>query len=364
MTLWFILALMTVAAVFAVLWPLGRAPGAPREGSETAIYKDQLGEIERDLAAGLIGAGEAEAARTEVSRRLLAAADASPVAAAAPQRGLRRAVAVAALIGLPFVSGALYLKLGTPGLPAFPLAERAQAPAATESLDRLVMQVEARLEKNPNDGRGWEVLAPVLMRLGRYPDAIKALRNSIATNGPTATRHADLGEAILMGANGVVTAEAKAEFEHALALDADEIKARYFLGLAAEQDGRTREAAGIWRAMLAKAPDDAPWRPLLQRALARVEGVAAPSEEQIAAAGASDAERGEKVRGMVERLATRLRQDGSDVDGWLRLVRAYMVMGDRDKALASVKDARAALTQDAGRLRQLNEGLKGLGIDG
>ena len=166
-----------------------------------------------------------------------------------------------ALVGLPIVSLALYLPLGSPRLGDFPLAQRTRAPDATQSLDNLVAQVEAHLEKNPTDGRGWNVLAPVLARLGRYDDAVRAYRNSITYNGDSAERRADLGEALAGAAGGVVTAEAKAEFERAVALNADEVKASYFLGLAAEQDGRTAEAASIWRAMLAKAPPDAPWRP-------------------------------------------------------------------------------------------------------
>ncbi len=169
---------------------------------------------------------------------------------------------------------AFYLPLGSPRLGDFPLAERGRSPGANQSLDTLVAQVEAHLEKNPTDGRGWNVLAPVLMRLGRYDDAVRAFRNSITYNGDSADRRADLGEALTGAAGGVVTAEAKAEFEHAVALDADEVKARYFLGLAAEQDGRRDEAASIWRAMLEKAPPDAPWRPLVQAALVRVGGSA------------------------------------------------------------------------------------------
>jgi cytochrome c-type biogenesis protein CcmH len=78
----------------------------------------------------------------------------------------------------------------------------------------------------------------------------------------------------------------------------------------------------------------------------------------------SDSDRGAMIRGMVERLATRLKQNGDDVEGWLRLVRAYMVMGDRDKAQGALSDARQAVANDAERLRQLNEGLKKLGLDG
>ena len=150
-------------------------------------------------------------------------------------------------------------------------------------------------------------------------------------------------------------------------MNADEVKASYFLGVAAEQDGRTAEAASIWRAMLAKAPVDAPWRPLVQAALARVGGstVPAPSDDTLAAAkDMNETDRGAMIRGMVERLASRLKQNGDDVEGWLRLVRAYMVMGDRDKAKSALTDARQAVANDAERLRQLNDGLKNLGLDG
>jgi cytochrome c-type biogenesis protein CcmH len=238
-----------------------------------------------------------------------------------------------------------------------------------QSLENLVAQVERHLEKNPTDGRGWNVLAPVLERLGRYDDAVRAYRNVLAYNGESAERRSDLGEALSAAAGGVVTAEAKAEFERAHALNADEPKANYFLGLAAEQDGRKDDAAAIWRALLAKAPADAPWRALLQSSLARVGGggstIPALSDETIASAkDMSEGDRGAMVRGMVERLANRLKQNGDDVDGWLRLVRAYLVMGERDKAKDALTDARQAVANDAERLRLLNEGLKNLGLDG
>jgi cytochrome c-type biogenesis protein CcmH len=366
MTLWFVFALMTALAVFAVLWPLGRGQRPQREGNEATVYKDQLAEIGRDVSAGLIAAPEAEAARVEISRRLLTAVDAERVAPPQANTTLRRAVAVVAFVGLPLIAVAFYLPLGSPRLPDFPLAERAQAPAASQPLDNLVAQVEAHLEKNPTDGRGWAVLAPVLAKLGRFDDAVRAFRNAIAYGGDNAARRADLGEVLMAAAGGVVTSEAKAEFERGIALDADDVKANYFLGVAAEQDGRKPEAVSIWRAMLAKAPPDAPWRAFVQAALARV-GVAAPalSDDTIAAAkDMNEADRSAMIRGMVDRLATRLKQNGDDVEGWLRLVRAYMVMGDRDKAKGASADARNAVAADAERLRALNEGLKNLGLDG
>jgi cytochrome c-type biogenesis protein CcmH len=366
MSLWFVFALMTAAAIFAVLLPLGRGNEKPADGNEATVYRDQLAEIDRDLASGQIGAGEAEAARVEISRRLLAVADQS-AAPARPNRGLRRGAAVLALAGLPIVALAVYLPLGSPRLPDFPLAERARNADPAQPLENLIAQVEAHLEKNPTDGRGWNVLAPVLFRIGHYDDAVRAFRNSIAYNGEDASRRSDLGEAIAAAAGGVVTTEARSEFERAHALDADEPKTNYFLGLAAEQDGKKDEATTIWRGMLEKAPPDAPYRPLVQAALVRVGAPAAPalSEQAMAAAKEmSPTDRNAMIRGMVERLATKLKQNGDDVDGWLRLVRAYLVMGDRDKALAAQTDARQAVAGDAGRLKQLNEGLKTLGLDG
>jgi len=272
-----------------------------------------------------------------------------------------------ALVGLPVAAIAFYLSVGSPRLGDFPLAGRTRTADINQPLDNLVAQVEAHLEKNPADGRGWSVLAPVLLKLGRYDEAIRALRNSIAYNGDSAERRSDLGEALTASAGGVVTAEAKAEFERALAQDPEEPKAGYFLGLAAEQDGRGTDAAAIWRAMLAKAPADAPWRPLVQAALARVGGPPVPAlsnDTMAAAKDMNETDRSAMIRGMVDRLAARLKENGDDVEGWLRLVRAYMVMGERDKAVSAQSDARQAVANDAERLRQLNEGLKNLGLGG
>ena len=365
MSLWFVLALMTAAAVFAVLWPLGRSPRV-RSGNEAAIYKDQLAEIERDQSAGLVAGADAEAARIEISRRLLAAVSSEHGTPTVSRLNLRRTVAAFALLGVPLMSTAVYLRHGSPMLADVPLAARASVPAASASLETLVAQVEAHLEKNPQDGRGWEVLAPVLLKLGRTDDAVRAYRNALSYSGDTAARRADLGEAIAAAAGGVVTAEAKAQFEEALARDAGEVKARYFLALAAQQDGRPEQAAAIWRDMLTSAPQNAPWRPLVERALAQFGGAAPELSGEIVAASNDmpAAQRAEMIGGMVDRLAARLKQNGDDVDGWLRLVRAYMVLGQPDKAKQAIADARQATGGSAERLRALNDALKDLGLEG
>src|SRR5215470_3875113 len=369
MTLWFALALMTVAAILAVLWPLARRSRNLRSGSDVAVYRDQLDEIERDRAAGLIEEREAAGAQVEVSRRLIAAVDAQAATATAPSSTStaatwrRRGVAVVALVVLPFGAAGFYLALGSPLLPDQPLAQRLAAASNTQSL---IARVESHLERNPDDGRGWEVIAPIYLRLGRFDDAVKARRNALRINGETAERQAALGGALVFAANGVVTAEAKAAFEKSVALDGNGVEARYFLGLAAEQDGNRAQAAAIWRALIASAPPDAPGIDFVREALARVEGPpAGPTEEQAAASSdMTPDQRNAMIRGMVARLAERLNRDGSDVEGWLRLVRSYMVLGEPDKARAAVGEARRALAADPGKLQRLDELVKGLGLEG
>src|SRR5260370_709824 len=174
MTLWFILGIMTAAALGAVIWPFARVRTLASAGSDLAVYRDQLEEIERDRADGRIGHDEFEAAR-------------------------------------------------------------------------------------------------VYLRLERYDEAVKARRNALNLLGATAQREVDLGEALAMAAGGVVTADAKAAFERAAALDADNPKAMFYLGLAAQQDGSAEEAAQIWRNLIAKAPANAPWLPVVREQLGRVE---------------------------------------------------------------------------------------------
>jgi cytochrome c-type biogenesis protein CcmH len=378
MILFFILASMTAAATFVVLWSLGRGQRAVG-GSDLLVYKDQLQEIGRDRAAGLIGEAEAEAARLEVSRRLLTAADQETPAvfdAAAPRNlRRRRTAALAALIILPLGPPSLYIALGSPGLSGEPALARVTSPQGNESVAALVGQVEAHLARNPNDGSGWEVLAPVYIRLGRFDDAVAARRKSLALNGATATRESDLGEALAGAANGVVTAEAKDLFERAVARDPHEAKARYFLGLAAEQDGKADAAAAIWRALLTDAPPGAQWVEFVRGALARVGGplgatvvpgaAAGPTADDAAsAAKMTDEQRRDMIRGMVGRLAERLQNDGADVEGWLRLVRSYVVLGDRDRAKGVAADARRALAGRPDEVKRIDDLLKGLGLEG
>jgi cytochrome c-type biogenesis protein CcmH len=394
MMLWLILALMTAAALGAVVWPLVRARGMTAAGSDLVVYRDQLEEIERDRTDARIGAVEAEAARVEVSRRLLAAANAENARPAETGSGGRRRIAAvaAAVVMIPMLAVALYGVLGSPDLPGQPLAARTKGGEQNlegDTIAQLIARVEAHLEENPNDGRGWEIVAPVYMKLERYEEAANARRRAISLLGATAIREVDLGEALTAAANGVISEEAQAAFDRAIALDAENFKAQFYLGLAAEQDGNTAEAARLWRALIAKAPSDAPWLTVVRQALARVEKPGAevpaaeppaakapsaaapaaaapgPRPDDIAKAGQmTDQQRAQMIGGMVERLATRLHENGSDLDGWLRLLNAYKVLGEHAKAKAAIAEARAALANEPDKLHRLDIAIKDLDIGG
>jgi cytochrome c-type biogenesis protein CcmH len=348
---------MTAAAIFAVLWPLARRKPL-RPGSDVAVYRDQLDEIQRDRSTGLIGDAEAEAARVEVSRRLIAAADAAESEKPAPETSSllrRRVTAIAGLVLLPVGAIALYLTLGSPDLPGEPLAARVQTPSEAGNIQNMVAKVEDHLARNPKDGRAWEVLAPVYMRVGRFDDAVRAWSNVIALNGSNAEREANFGEAMVGAANGVVTGDAKAAFDRALALDKQNVMARFYMGMAADQDGRRADAEKIWGELLASAPPGAPWIEVVRHALARN----APAGEAALSPGAGAAAApaaDHDVNAMVERLADRLKKDGSDVPGWLQLVRSYRVLGQNDKMQAAIADARRARASDPDKLRQFTEG--------
>src|SRR5450755_3983633 len=366
MILWPILTLMTLGAVIAVWWPLARRQSSVRSGSDIAVYRDQLDEIDRDQAASRIGNVEAEAARVEVSRRLIAAAETakakSVAAAPGPAGRYRWATLAAAIVLLPLGAGAVYLSLGSPGLVPVSMNAATDGQPLPGGIENTVAEVETYLESNPRNGRGWELLAPVYLRLGRFDDAVRARRNALEIFGPDAAHLGDLGEAFVMASNGVVTAEAKDLFARANAADPEDVMAQYYLGLSAKQDGRRDEAAQRWTALISSAREGAEWLPLVRNALARIDEkrpavvAAAPS----AAAVAPPEHNGDAIEAMVERLATHLKKDGSDVPGWIQLVRSYRVLGKADKAKIAIADAHAALAGNQEALQRLDQGLGAL----
>jgi cytochrome c-type biogenesis protein CcmH len=360
-------ALMTAAAVMAVLWPLGRRSRltAPAKSGEAAVYRHQLDEIDREREHGVIGAAEAAAARTEVARRLLAASEPVATAQSGGDVARRRAAALVGLVGVPVLALGIYGGLGRPDLPDRPLAAREQSEPAV-ALSQLVARVEAELASRPQDGRGWQVIAPVYLRSGRSAEAADAYSRAIRLLGPSAELEAGLGEAFVQAADGRVNAEAEQAFQRALQLDPGLPQAHLQLARAREQRGDLEGAAGVYRGLIEAAEKDATWLPAARRSLARLalgsDGTVPPVDPG-ALAGQTPEQRVVTIRSMVEGLESRLRASPDDLAGHLRLIRAWMMMGESAKA----EDAAAAARQTfAGRdeaVRRIDDLMLGLDLD-
>lgn len=399
MLFWIISAVLTVVVAVLLLLPLMRASArATRyDEGEAAVYRDQLQELERDKAAGLISADDADYARAEIGRRLLAIAGREKGAedaeigtvdvdqATSPRRRRYTVSQAFILLCLPVIGLAGYLEIGSPGTPDAPLAARIENPG--DDVDLLVAKVERHLATNPEDGNGWNVLAPVYFRVGRYDDAELAYRNAIRILGPDAERMNGLGETVVMRNDGIVTDDAQMAFQAALKLQPNNPRADFYLALALEQSGRRAEALAAFQEIAKASPPTAPWMPLINQHIATnsagvplanapagaTAGNAAsanpaapgnPSAEDIAnAQSMSEADRGEMIRGMVANLDARLKEDPNNFEGWMRLVRSYAMLKDTDRAEAALKDGLKAFPADGTQGRQLIAMAKELGLD-
>ena len=359
---WFVLAGMAALAALAAVWPLLRAPtgvGNDPAASETAFYKAQLEEIRRDLERGLLPQGEAESARAEAARRLIAAAESGPSAPARRPASRRSRLVAAAVIAisLPAIALPLYARLGRPAMPDEPLASRRIGPNGPGEIEAAVAAVEARLAARPDDGKGWAVIAPVYMRLERFSDAAHAYAEALRLLGEDPARRAAYGEALVAEAGGVVTEEARKAFDRALADKPGQPEARFYVALAAEQDGRKADAIRDYESLIADSPPTAQWRQMVNARLAALKGEPAPAAD----AAIPEAER-PMIEGMVNRLAARLASNGGTIDEWSRLIRAYTVMHEADKAKAALADARKALAPDASAVGSLTKLARELGL--
>lgn len=355
MMFWIILAALTLPLIAWVSWPLLR-PGTGNTGRaeyDAAVYYDQLQELERDRARGLIDDTQAEAARGEIERRLLAAGR----AASSPrnprhQRHLMHAALLAILI--PLASVPLYLNLGNPGLPNQPFAQR-EAPPETSggvvaAAQARLQQAEARTSATPDDAQVWFDLGRLRLVAGDADGAEIALARARALD-PARTEIASAhGESLARIADGLVTPAAREAFETVLRGDAADPRARYFLALADYQAGYEQDALEAWSALAGDAPADAPWlatvrarvtdtaRELghnpadwLPRAATTTTGSGGrgPTDADIAAAqNLSDDERQTMIRGMVDSLAARLEDEPDDLAGWRMLARSWEMLGD------------------------------------
>jgi cytochrome c-type biogenesis protein CcmH len=346
---------LTSLALAILLVPLllRRHADASRETYNLAVYRDQLAEVERDLGRGLLNPEQAEMARAEIGRRILALPPAQSSATSASSAPF--AVATIAVLLLPFAAWLVYAQLGSPALPDQPFAERAAAAKAVASgvqhldLGKAIAKIRAHLQDHPEDLTGWLLLARTEVSLGQYAEAVEAYRHAADLSGHRAGIMGDWGEAQVLAANGAVTPQAREAFEAALADKESAPRSRYYLALAQSQQGDTRAALQGWVDLAADSPADAEWQPLLRQRIAEAAaqiGVdpaslktssGMPSQAAVAAAaqataGASPEERRAMILAMVGNLAAKLEQQPDDVEGWARLGRSYMVLKEPQKA--------------------------------
>ncbi len=384
MLIWLILAGITAIVLLVVLRPLAaRTVVHAPEAFDAAVYRDQLNEIESDRARGLIGEGEAEAARIEIARRLLAADSKERQShPSVTSDGKARAALMGVAIVVPLLALGLYLVYGSPRLPDQPLAARLQDPASEQNLAALVARVEARLRDHPEEGEGWEVIAPVYLSWRRYNDAADAYSQAIRLLGESPKRLSGQGQALVLANDGVVTERARQVLDRALELDRTLVEPRILLAIAKEQDGRFAEAIVDWRALLAAADTNAPWRAMVETRIAEAQAQldGKPGQAQIAEPGTGEEERGPSaadvaaaetlapaerqamVERMVQGLAARLDQDGSDLPGWLKLMRAYSVLDRKEDARKALQRARSQFSGNTQALEQLDRLAAELGL--
>lgn len=376
MFFWAAAILLTACAVLSVLLPLMRKPrqAGAAGANDLEVYRDQLAELDRDAARGLIGQAESDEARAEIGRRILKIAerDAQPDAKTGAGIGMR-AVASFAVLAIPLVSWGLYGLVGSPDLPSQPLAARLAVDPAEAPIETLVARAEAHLQAVPDDGKGWDVLAPIYFRLGRFADAADAYQRSIKLLGATANRESGLGESIAAAADGLITAEASDAFQRALQLEPRHNKATFYLASAKAQQGKIAEAAEEWRTMRQGLPGDSPWVEVVDQAIAEAErrltGVKAaeapkgPSQADVeAAAGMSTQDREAMIGSMVAQLDARLKENPKDAQGWQRLVRSYVVLGKPDAARDALARGLAALGEGTPEASDLTALATSLGV--
>ncbi|MCF6304041.1 MAG: c-type cytochrome biogenesis protein CcmI [Rhodobacteraceae bacterium] len=405
MMFWIFMAAMTLVLLGWMLIPFLRrsdSGGERRASYDMQVFRDQLIEIDSDLNKGILTETESQRSKAEISRRLLAAAEAEQVETAtknAPQWVTQ--VAGLGIIAVIVIGGfATYQSIGTPGARDFPLTDnvalQAQMRQDREALDAsrtsqaeaeaifetrraaleegsfpsintvnqeqndLVNQLKEALVTRPDDLEGHQMLARNLAGLQRFVEARLAQGTVIAllAENATAVDHIAHAELMINAAGGYVSPEAFRALEKALVLDASNPRGRYFAGYTANQYGYPEQAYRLWAGLLEEGPEDAPWIPSIRAqigAIAEAAGITrpdvlrGPSEQDIEAAGDMSAdEQTEMIRNMVAGLASRLANEGGPAEEWARLIGAYGVLNETERAAAIWAEAQQIFADDEG----------------
>ena len=398
MVFWLVALLITAAVAAPIVLAIAKAQDSSVSGaqSDMAVYKDQLAEVDRDLARGLLTEAEAEAARTEVSRRLL---DADRRLS---QEESKTALTLPAIVGVLIVlvagGGAIYARMGAPGYPDLPLTQRlsdiaiaaenrpgqlaAEADAALNMPDMpqgdaqfqaLMAQLRTTVEQRPDDLRGLQLLAENEARLGNFKEAREAQERVLEIKGDDATE-LDLLQAIdimVFGAGGYVSPEAEALIRRVAGMSPDSGPARYYSGLTLAQNGRPDLAFSVWQRLLDDSRPEAPWVPLIQSelpGLAAAAGITNFTPSGPALSGPRRCRSGGRRGHVGGRPAGDDRGHGRRACGpigrrrcgppseWARLITALGVLGDTDRAAAILSEARQVFGESTDALALLDDG--------
>lgn len=358
MVFWSIAITITLIACVALYYAAAMRPvNATGPGEDLdAQFARLLAGIEADVAVGKLAGPQALAAKAELAREMLRQkAEAGQALSSATPLGIGTVAAGVVLIAV--LACGLYALLGRPDLPGEPLVSRPEVAARNMDLEEAVSRIETRLAAAPDDLRGWTVIAPAYMQLQRYADAERAFRRIIDLAGPDADRETGLAEALMMQAGGDLAGEPMQLLRSAAARDPAHILSRLYIAGELTRAGDYTAAVEAWQELMGLAQGDEPWLATARQGLAFAQaGGVAPQEDET---------QQDAIRGMVESLAARLESEGGSVEEWTQLVRAHLVLEDRQAAQAAYDDAVAAYPQafDRGELDTLALGA-GLTLNG
>lgn len=402
MTFWIFASAIAILALVAMLWPLLRPKmqTVVRSSYDMQIYKDQLKEVEADLARGTLTEAEAKASRTEVSRRLLAAADAVAGETTSGNAPKGASLLISGITAVAVLAGGygLYQQIGVPGLPDLPLAERATQRPSQEEVETalaqiddtdnglpditqvdpkhlaLVEQLKGVLADRPDDLIGHRMLADNLAQVGKFTEARMAQANVMRILGDTATAedYSAYAEIMIVAANWYVSPQAETALVKALEADETDPRARYYAGILMMQRQDYQRTYQLWSQLLLDGPDDAPWIPVIKSQIAAVAAEAGidisatrgPSDADVQAAQDMTAdERNDMIRGMVAQLSERLSMEGGPVEDWVKLIRANGILGEMEAATATLHDAQDAFNTDAAATALLTTVASDIGLE-
>ena len=364
MMFWVLMFMLCAAAAFGILMPLMRHYEKPDcAAQDTAIYEDQLLEVGRDQAAGSIDAQGADAARSEIRRRLAKAHAA--ISEAQPLSEQSRFFVTALTLALIIVGAVgLYAKLGSPSLP-----NDIRMASTEDQVTDMVAKIEAHLKTSPGDAEGWRMLGWALFNTQHFAQSAEAFAKALALAPDNIGYKSAYAEALVQVAKGNVTPQAQQLFSQVLAKDPTEYRARYYDAMAHDQSGDQNGALDRWIAFLNDSPADAAWRgdvteriATLGKATGRDVTAAIQSKGKPNSTDLPSSDQQAMIKAMVARFAERLTANPNDPDGWIKLIRYYQVLHDPTAAKETLNKALSIFANDPATKLKITDAASELGV--